>query len=151
MCLIVDACVANEVFPDRTSTSNDSFFPLRKDIQSGRFVLVYGGRLADEYQKCSASMQKILLELGRAGKTLRVSVDRIQAETITLKTDGFCVSNDVHVLALARASGARVVCTSDDDLKKDFKNPQIVSKPRGKVWSAAAHKTMRKRMCTKCS
>ncbi len=48
-----------------------------------------------------------------------------------------CKSNDVHVLALARASGARLLYSHDNALGEDFKNrdlmPTKVHK-RGKVY-----------------
>lgn len=56
-----------------------------------------------------------------------------------LQGTGQLRSNDPHILALARASGARLLYTADKDLIADFKNPRIVSRPRGKVYSGAAN------------
>ena len=48
-----------------------------------------------------------------------------------------CKSNDPHVLALALVSGARLLYTNDAALIDDFGNPEIVAKPRGKVYTTA--------------
>ncbi|MDE0306934.1 MAG: hypothetical protein OXI87_18940 [Albidovulum sp.] len=45
-----------------------------------------------------------------------------------------CESNDQHVLALARISGARLLYTNDQKLMDDFKNTELVSTPKGKVY-----------------
>jgi hypothetical protein len=44
-------------------------------------------------------------------------------------------SNDPHVLKLAIASGARVLATSYRALMADFKNPKIIKKARGRIYS----------------
>ena len=54
-----------------------------------------------------------------------------------LRQQGICKSNDPHVLALALVSGARLLYSNDPDLIEDFKNPEIISNPRGKVRTTA--------------
>lgn len=44
------------------------------------------------------------------------------------------VSDDPHIIALVRESGTRVVCTKDKSLMVDLKNPNIVNRPRCKVY-----------------
>jgi len=56
-----------------------------------------------------------------------------------------CRSDDIHILALARAGGARLLYTEDKDLKKDFKNKAIIDDPRGKIYSGAKNKRLLKR------
>ena len=48
-------------------------------------------------------------------------------------------SDDPHVLALARASGARLLYTADQALINDFTDHRIVNEPRGKVYKRAAN------------
>ena len=48
-------------------------------------------------------------------------------------------SNDLHVIALARISGARLLYSDDKKLRKDFKNKHLVNSPRGKVYSKEDH------------
>ena len=42
-----------------------------------------------------------------------------------------------HVLALALVSGARLLYTNDAALIDDFGNPEIVARPRGKIYTTA--------------
>ena len=51
--------------------------------------------------------------------------------------DGVCKSNDLHVLALALVSGARLLYTNDTALIDDFGNREIVTRPRGKIYTTA--------------
>ena len=55
-----------------------------------------------------------------------------EAET-DLKADGSCVSDDEHIIALAKVSGARLLYSKDGDLHSDFTNPRLLS--RGRVYS----------------
>ena len=50
---------------------------------------------------------------------------------------GVCKSNDLHVLALALVSGARLLYTNDTALIDDFGNRDIVARPRGKIYTTA--------------
>ena len=54
-----------------------------------------------------------------------------------LRREGACKSNDLHVLALALVSGARLLYTNDTALINDFGNPGIVARPRGKIYTTA--------------
>ena len=44
-------------------------------------------------------------------------------------------SNDRHILAMALASGARLLYTKDGRLSRDFRNPAIINNPQGVVYS----------------
>ena len=48
-------------------------------------------------------------------------------------------SDDPHVLALARATGVRLLYTGDADLIADFKDKAFLDRPRGKIYSGAAN------------
>lgn len=61
----------------------------------------------------------------------------IDAETIAIKSA--CTSNDAHVVALARISGARVVATKDIQLHVDIKNKTLLDNPRGSVYQDESH------------
>ena len=58
-----------------------------------------------------------------------------------------CVSNDVHILALARAAGVRLLISLDRDLHRDFTNPQILRNPRGKVYQNRQHAKLLNKPC----
>ena len=69
----------------------------------------------------------------------RRDVDREERTVGELR---LCRSNDLHVVALARLSGARVLCTNDHDLEIDFTNRQLVPAPKGKIYKNANHKAI---------
>jgi hypothetical protein len=153
MCVIVDANVAQDVFgapADAPSSNRDAYKTLQRDISLGVMPIVYGGKLVEEYAQCGSRVWGRIAELRRAGRAFRFADEEIQQEAATLVVAGHCVSDDTHILALARVSGARLVCTRDAKLMQDFKNRAVVGKPRGKVWSPAAHKTLRARFCHEC-
>lgn len=132
MCLIVDNCVASRVLVHR----DDSFFGnVSRCLFSGcgvRVRLSYGGELLAEYSGSQdvLSAIQVLEQAGRASKT---PDSAIRAEKRKVEAAGGCGSNDAHVLALARASGARILCSNDNPLIQDFKNPAIIGNPAGKV------------------
>lgn len=71
----------------------------------------------------------------RAGRATLVPGDSVREDVLRLKEDAGIRSNDAHVLALARASRARLLYTGDNKLEADFKNDQIISGPRRKIYS----------------
>jgi predicted nucleic acid-binding protein len=126
MCIIVDNCVAA---PLLLSKSPVQLWLLgTKDNPR----LVVGGQLTWELSG-NAGVQKLLVELNRAGR-LRI-FRHIPPTTLG-------VSNDRHILALAMASGARTLCTSDRALMADFRNSAIINRPRGKVYTKPDHKRL---------
>ena len=100
---------------------------------TGEPRLVVGGRLRIELTRIAA-VRVLLVELQRAGRLRPVPATDLGAEEQRLNRQGHCCSNDLHVLALARVSGARTLATYDDDLTTDFTNKLIIDGPRGKVY-----------------
>lgn len=83
-------------------------------------------------------MRAWLVELQNAGrlKTVdRAEVDRVSQKLKASRGPASLTSDDEHVVALAMVSGARLLFTNDMRLSRDFKNPQIVSVPRGRVYT----------------
>ncbi|RJP34442.1 MAG: hypothetical protein C4547_10970 [Phycisphaerales bacterium] len=135
MCLIVDANRAADTFaapvsPDAVPVVQ---WLLRKD---GR--IVYGGRLTVELFRVEPA-RRALRELKRAGRAVELDYDAVDSETERVSSTGLCVSDDPHIIAVARVSGARVLFTSDSDLHRDFKNPRLVNGPRGTIYQSAKH------------
>ena len=64
----------------------------------------------------------------------------VDDETETVTSCGHCVSDDQHIVALARIGKARLLCSNDDALTTDFRNPVLISKPRGKVYKRRGRK-----------
>jgi hypothetical protein len=135
MCLIVDACLASLALAD---TPEPDFVPLLNWLFKGAGCLVIGGHLTAELARVSSARRRVLV-LERAGRARRIEDSSVQKEEQAVDATGHCRSNDRHVVALARVSGARVLCTGDGDLHQDFKNPELISNPRGKVYQQASH------------
>ncbi len=65
---------------------------------------------------------------------LRISKSTVCKEENRLKLEGNHKSNDLHVLALALVSGAHLLYTHDQLLIDDFKNNNIITGNRGKIY-----------------
>ncbi len=101
MCLIVDASLASQVFNLPTNTD---FIPiihwLTSDRKDGK--LVVGGQLASELNRVKAS-RRFVRALQQAGRARLIPT--LEADTEAANIRASCVSNDAHVIALARVSG----------------------------------------------
>lgn len=133
MCAIVDANVAPRFFGDPVDQELE---PLWEWIASGQGVLVAGGQLLDELFEVGDA-RRLLRNWERAKLARFISPEEVAAETA--QVEGQCVSNDAHVIALARVSGARLLCSSDRRLHADFGNPALVDHPRGSVYQNRGH------------
>ena len=133
MCAIVDANVAYEVFGSDRPPAGDRFF----DWLSGpRGQLVVGGELRDELARDRRFVQWLRAAL-RNGRARSVADEAVEGHAEQLRREGVCKSNDLHVVALALVSGARLLYTNDTALIDDFGNREIVASPRGKVYTTA--------------
>jgi len=133
MCAIVDANVAYEVFGSDRPPAGERFF----DWLSGPHgQLVVGGKLRDELARDRRFVQWLRSAL-RNGRARSVADEAVEGHTAQLRRDGVCKSNDLHVLALALVSGARLLYTNDTALIDDFGNREIVASPRGKIYTTA--------------
>ena len=135
MCAILDANIVHEVFGQARPPAGEEF--LQRMIQ-GKIRVAVGGQLRRELAK-NGSYMKWAQELIQKGSLLSINDDQVTARTEKLQVSGDFKSNDVHILALAQISGARLLYSNDTDLHQDFKNGQLISKPRGKIYST--HKT----------
>jgi hypothetical protein len=140
VCVIIDANLAFCIF---TPVPEDDFRPVFDWLHSPdkNGCVVYGGKLANELSNRTAS-RRYLLELLRAGRARLIPDDIVQSEEGDLTRSGLCQSNDPHVIALARVSGARTLCSHDQKLHQDFRNSKLVSKPRGRVYQNPTHTSL---------
>jgi hypothetical protein len=139
LCVIVDASVAGLVFAD---PHRADYQPLWDWLERKGGVLVYGGRLAANGEL--KGKKTLLAELKRAGRAYECPKANVDREEKAVKEMGLCRSNDPHVIALARESGARILCANDGNLEADFKNQQLVPNPRGSIYKNAGHKRLLK-------
>ena len=139
MCGIVDANVANEVFGEDCSPAGGRFFDW---LASPRGQLVVGGELRRELSRD----HRFVRWLGgaiRYGRVRTIPDEAVEERADDLRRRGVCKSNDEHVLALAIASGARLLYTNDDLLMDDFRNRNIVPGLPGKVYTIKDRKDFR--------
>jgi len=78
--------------------------------------------------------------LRRAGKAVLFPDKSVMEESQRIKDE--CTSNDSHVIALAVVSKARILCTQDGALMRDFKCAKLVKGPRGRVYRKCSHKAL---------
>lgn len=137
MCAIIDNNVRHEAFGEPTvQTAAGKFFV--EWVNSGKGQLVVGGKLLEELSEYW-NFSRWFRRARRTGQVIRVSDDAVAAETANLESRRICKSNDAHVLALARVSGARLLFTNDQDLQEDFGNRAIIQEPRGRVYTTQVH------------
>ncbi|MCY4461723.1 MAG: PIN domain-containing protein [Albidovulum sp.] len=133
---IVDANVVSIVFgagKNKPNNRPDAAREFLKHISSDGPVLVIGGRLKEELFK----LERFRIwydEASKSGRVRNVSDADVAKEEAKLDSSAGCQSNDRHVLALARISGARLLYTNDQKLMNDFKNTNLVPTPKGKVY-----------------
>ena len=146
MCfIIVDVDVAARVL----LTPGDPDFGVLNKSLFGRKrpnpILAYGGHLSAEYFK-SHALKRTLVQLDRAGRAHRFPDAAVDAAAQQIAESGIAESNDHHVLGLARVSGARVLCSADNDLRRDFRKRSLLN-PKGKLYSRAAHSRILSHNC----
>lgn len=146
MCMIVDMNVAHRVL---LRTDDPDFQPIHKslfDDQKIRGRLAYGGELLREYSR-NNKVRRLVALLDRAGRATRIPDVPVDDETNRLIRSNACISNDAHIIALARVSHVRLLCSHDQDLHQDFTNKSLVDRPRGKVYQYAAHEPLINEFC----
>lgn len=146
MCLIVDVNVAREVFSD---TEEPDFAEIRKalfQLKAPLVRIVYGGLLREELLRVE-EVRRALVVLDRAGRTRQISDAEVAGETSAVQALALCISNDAHIIALARVAGVRLLCSRDQALHADFTNKDLIDTPRGKVYQNASHKHLIRQFC----
>jgi predicted nucleic acid-binding protein len=129
--IILDANVAHD-FPANTPEARAIVQWMRH-----RGKLATGGKNLEELILVG-NVRVLILELLRAGRAFasdKEALLKCESEIPVTKI----LSNDSHILALAKVSGARVLHTRDDALMKDFKNSHLISKPKGRCYSSSVN------------
>lgn len=141
MCAIIDNSARDEVFGSARSPRATAFL---KWLEEGHTKLVLGGRLLAELaggddQPGSASFKRWLRTAEARGFAYKTDGD-VDGQTeyleaaVDQRRQKLCRSDDPHVLALARVTGARLLFTNDRNLIQDFQNNAILRGPSGKVY-----------------
>lgn len=137
MCIIIDANRLSVMF---SQPNNEDIRPIHKWINGnhGRIVYSTGGDFTGDVH---GNARSALAELRRSGKARRVSSKECKSMSEEISKGANCRSNDIHVLALAVVSNARLLYTEDKALQDDFKTGKwkdgkyIISGPRGSIYS----------------
>ena len=132
MCGILDTNCLPEVFGDNRPKVGEKFYDW---FTTGNGRLVVGGALYRELCTGSEKFRTSANQLQLAGRMRRIPDTEVDAKAACLDEKGLCRSDDAHVIALAKISGARLLCSNDADLQQDFKNKSLLDEPRGKVYS----------------
>ena len=146
MCAIVDNNVVAEVFGDEDSRP-EAGQQFRKKIDSGKIILVLGGKLRSEIEH--KEFRRYWTEATKAGRVKNCDDGEVRQLTGKIKDTKSCKSNDEHIIALAQISGARLLYTNDEALQTDFQEYNFVSGPGGKIYTtkirrdySSAHKRL---------
>ena len=129
MCVpaIIDASAFNLV-------TSRSCFELRKWIKRRDGIVIYSekGKYWTELRKYPEFFN-LLFSYRTANLAKPVSNVALKEAYIYFNnTNVTPISNDKHILALAKASNASVLCANDKNLEKDFKNSKLIPKSYGR-------------------
>ena len=127
-CAIVVANCMSEFISKRIETYSLLFKRLTE--KSGRGVLFLGGRLKCEIEAASAKNRRWLLVARQRGYLEYSDEEKVKRRTKKVKESSDLDSNDPHVIALAQVSGARLLVSNDEELRKDFKKRQFLPRPQ---------------------
>ena len=143
MCAIVDANIRDQVFGDAQSEAGKFFLDWLLKPNGGTLAL--GGKLRSELSNDgrNRSFLRAYNQLRFNGRVRDIPDSVVDAETAALEARRVCRSNDAHVLALARVSGARLLYTNDQALQEDFGDSRIVANPRGRVYTTRLRSDVR--------
>ena len=134
MCAILDANVVHEVFATDGHDAGRRFFDW---INTGRGRLVIGGKLTVELSRASNKFRQ-WAKIARIKGRMRIVQDsEVDQRGEELAQAGNYLSNDLHIIALAQISGARLLYSKDEALHKDFTNKKLIDHPRGKIYSTS--------------
>ena len=143
MCIILDVHMVSRVLIDQDRQLRH----VTQAIYDGELAVMYGGRLTDEYERIHQVID-VIVALDQAGLAHRVASDAIESEV--RKISHKCRSNDEHIVGLARVSGARLLCTEDQDLQTDFRSKELINNPRGKIFKRPSHRHLVREACESC-
>ena len=141
MCAIVDNNVRDEVFGSAQSGAGRLFYDWLNKRNGG--VLVVGGRKLMCELSGNNEFLRFLSDRLQAGRARRIPDDLVDHQEREIQSQGILRSDDPHIVALARVSGARLLFTNDDNLRDDFKNPNIINDPRGVIYTTRDRKDIR--------
>ena len=140
MCAIIDNDVSHQVFGTNPTGPGLLFRDWLGRSNGG--IIVAGGRLFRELIQ-NPNFQRFFEARQQAGRAIRIPDAVVDSEESALESVQ-TRSNDRHVLALARVSGARLLFTNDNALKLDFANPDIIRGIPGQIYTTNRGRRVRR-------
>lgn len=137
MCIIIDANFASGLFHNLKDDDNAPVISWLFDGGKDG-IMVYGGKLTEELFLIASARRSIRI-LGQAGRAIRIDDKEVKAQKQLVDDMNICQSNDSHIIALAQISGARTLCSHDAALHEDFKNKNLIDRPRGSIYQNGTH------------
>lgn len=136
MCVIIDKNVVGDLFADTGSNFKPFFDWMGKDG-----CVVYGGKKYRTELAGSSNLRTFMVVWKRTGKAREMDDNKVDTEQKRIKPE--CTSDDSHIIALARVSGARVlILKADKNLEQDFKDRELINKPRGRIYKNESHRRL---------
>ena len=141
MCAILDSNVKGEL----TAPSGEAGAAFYDWLVSGQGKIVVGGTKmrAELYVHPVERDSRLMAELRRAGAIIETDDAKVDAGAEDLRRRGVCRSDDQHIIAVARVSGARLLYSNDPRLHDDFKDKPLIDRPRGKIYTTQRGKAFR--------
>ena len=147
MCIIIDT---NKMPAFLKNPSSEDMEPIHTWLskRGGSFVYTTYGKYGEELKTVKDRLSVYV----RSGHAHLVDKSKIIPEENKLQTIKIHKSNDIHILALGRASGARLLYTEDKFLMADFRKKEIINKPRGSIYSSSKNEDLLKKdLCKRSS
>ncbi len=140
MCVIIDANLLDDVFGENRSEAGAKLFEWIDNPKKSGHLVLGGTKLRSE------SMPKHAFSVWWRRATSSGIATEIKTKVIDdlekdLIDEDSCSSDDEHIIALAKVSGARLLYSNDGLLEDDFKNkgktPNLLPSPRGKSYPSS--------------
>lgn len=113
MCIVIDTNTLSPVFSE-SNHLHHLFRPVLEWVMTGRGFIVYGGSTYIAELAKVASVLRLFVEFERARRVTKIRNDLVDNHEIAVrKLEPDPSFNDPHIVAILRASGCRLVCTSD--------------------------------------
>ena len=138
MCIIIDRNKHGQFLREQPTEDMQPVFDWISK-RGGKLVYSTGGIFTKEFfGKARTRME----DYRQAGKAKLIPYQEVEEKLNNLDRD-LLKSDDPHIIALALASGVRVLYTEDADLIEDFTNYRIMGAGnRGKIYSSARNKDL---------
>lgn len=140
MCVIIDANILSDVFGKNRSEAGAKLFEWIDDPKKGGHLVLGGTKLRAESMHVSA-FSVWWRNATRSGVATEINAKKIDDLEQRLIAEDSCSSDDEHIIALAKVSGARLLYSNDADLVDDFRNKgkttNLLPSPRGKSYPSS--------------